>query len=55
MNLITMDGNKPILSDETAAKIADFERLVKSIKEQEEALKTAILCSGGNRHDERIP
>lgn len=41
--LITINNGKAILDTETASKIADFERQIKVIKEQEDALKEAIL------------
>ena len=43
MDLITINNNIAILDTETAQKIAEFERTIKNIKEQEETLKTAIL------------
>ena len=42
-NLITIENGTALLSAETASKIADFERTIKSLKEQEETLKQAIL------------
>lgn len=41
--LITINEGTAILNPETASKIAEFEKAMKSIKDQEEALKTAIL------------
>ena len=43
MELIKVESGIALLDAETSAKIADFERKMKQIKEQEEALKTAIL------------
>jgi len=43
MELITIDNNIAILDAETARNIAEFERAIKSLKEKEESLKTAIL------------
>lgn len=43
MELITIDSNIAILDAGTAQKVAEFERAIKSLKEQEESLKTAIL------------
>ena len=43
MELITITNNIAILDAETARNIAEFERAIKTIKEQEETLKTAIL------------
>ena len=37
-------GGIAILDEETAQKIADFEAIAKKVKEEEEALKTAILA-----------
>ena len=42
-DLITMQSGKAVLNTETASKIAEFERQIKVIKEQEDALKEAIL------------
>lgn len=44
MELITITNNIAILDAETAQNIAEFERAIKSLKEQEESLKTAILA-----------
>ena len=41
--LITVTNGNAVLNAETASKIADFERQMKAIKEQEETLKQAIL------------
>ena len=41
--LITIADGNAVLNAETASKIAEFEKAVKSIKEQEDALKQAIL------------
>lgn len=41
--LITINGGNAVLDTETASKIAEFERQMKVIKEQEDALKQAIL------------
>lgn len=43
MELIKIEDNKPLLSAEIASQIAEFERQVKHIEEQEKALKKAIL------------
>ena len=43
MELITITNNIAILDTETAQKVAEFERTIKTLKEQEETLKTAIL------------
>ena len=43
MELITITNNIAILDTETSQKVAEFERTIKTIKEQEETLKTAIL------------
>lgn len=43
MELIKIENNLPLLDAETARIIAQFERAIKNIKEQEDALKTAIL------------
>lgn len=37
------DGGLAILDPETAAKVAEFERMAKEIKEKEDALKKEIL------------
>jgi predicted phage-related endonuclease len=42
-NLITIENGTPILRAEVSSQIAEFERMVKSIEEQEKALKQAIL------------
>lgn len=42
-DLITINGDLAILDRDTAAKIAEFERTVKEIKEKEDELKKAIL------------
>ena len=42
--LIKIENGTPILRAETASQIAEFERMVKSIEEQEKALKSAILA-----------
>lgn len=41
--LITLQNGNAVLNAETASKIAEFERQMKVIKEQEETLKQAIL------------
>ena len=41
--LITINNGEAFLSVEMASKIAEFEKAMKTIKEQEDALKTAIL------------
>ena len=41
--LISLNNGTALLNAEISATIADFERQVKYIKEQEESLKTAIL------------
>lgn len=41
--LITIDDGTPILREEIAAQIAEFERQVKYIEEQEKTLKKMIL------------
>lgn len=43
MELIKIENNKPLLSAGIASQIAEFERQVKYIEEQEKALKKAIL------------
>lgn len=43
MELITMSDGTPILRPEISSQIAEFERKVKEIGEQEKALKKAIL------------
>ena len=42
-DLITVTDGNAVLSVEMASKIAEFEKAMKTIKEQEEALKTALL------------
>ena len=44
MELITLKKNIALLDAETASQIAEFERQIKAIKEQEDALKAAILA-----------
>lgn len=44
-SLITYKGEMPLLDAETASKLVEFERMIKSIKEQEDALRAAILAS----------
>lgn len=41
--LITLTGDMAILNPETAAKVAEFERLAKEVKTKEDELKKAIL------------
>lgn len=41
--LLSLDGDYVVIRHEIAARIADFERQVKVINEQEKALKAAIL------------
>ena len=41
-SLITIRDGIAVLDAETASRIAEFERTIKSIKEQEDALKEAI-------------
>lgn len=41
--IIRIENGTPVLDAETAANIAFFEKAIKDIKEQEEALKKAIL------------
>lgn len=41
--LILVDNGLATLDQDTAVKIADFERTIKAIKEQEEALKNLII------------
>ena len=41
--LITVSNGVALLDAQTAAKIADFERKIKELKEAEDALKAAIL------------
>ena len=42
-SLITINNGIAVLDAETASRIAEFERSIKSIKEQEESLRQAIL------------
>lgn len=42
--LIKIENGIALLDAETSARIAEFERMAKSIKEQEDALKQAILA-----------
>ena len=42
-SLITIRDGIAVLDAETASRIAEFERSIKSIKEQEESLRQAIL------------
>lgn len=42
-NLITITGDMAILNPETAAKVAEFERMAKEVKTKEDELKKAIL------------
>lgn len=44
MELITIRESKPVLSAGIASQIAEFERQVKEITEQEKTLKEAILA-----------
>lgn len=44
MELITIDGGTALIADETRAKIVEFETVIKKLKEQEDALKSAILA-----------
>lgn len=44
MELIKVDNNIALLSAEIGEKIAQFEKQIKMLKEQEEALKAAILA-----------
>ena len=44
-SLITINNGVPLLDGETASKIVEFERLIKSIKEQEDALRTAVFTA----------
>lgn len=41
--LITIESGIALLTPETAQKVADYERAIKRLKEQSDALKTAIL------------
>lgn len=41
--LITINGDMAILNPDTAAKIAEFERMAKEVKAKEDELKKAIL------------
>lgn len=41
--LIKVENDIAVLTEGTAEKIVEFERIVKDIKEKEEALKSAIL------------
>jgi len=43
MELIKVDGGTALLDPQISAKIAEFERQAKQIKDQEEELKNAIL------------
>lgn len=43
MNLIKFEDNVPILDQEISQRIAYFERLMKDVKAQEQALKEQIL------------
>lgn len=43
MEIIEKIGNTAILNAETAAKIAEFERITKELKKKEEELKKEIL------------
>lgn len=43
MNLIRFEGDNPVLVSEISARIAEFEKQVKLIKEKEDELKQAIL------------
>ena len=43
MKLIKIENGVPILDTATSEKIAQFERQIKAIKEQEESIKNAIL------------
>ena len=42
--LITISGDMAILNPETAAKVAEFERLAKEVKAKEDELKKRILA-----------
>lgn len=48
-NLITITGDMAILNPETAAKVAEFERIAKEVKTKEEELKKAILTEMENK------
>ncbi len=43
MELIKIENNAPILDADISFEVARFERKIKSLKEQEERLKNAIL------------
>ena len=43
MELIKVENNLPVLDNETAYQIAEFERQIKFLEEQEKKLKQAIL------------
>lgn len=42
--IITYEGDKPILNAEVAKRLAEFEKTVKLLKEKEDELKHDILC-----------
>lgn len=42
-DLVRVENGIALLTPETAQKVADYERAIKRLKEQEDALKTAIL------------
>lgn len=44
MDLIKIENGTVLLDEQTSANIAAFERAIKSIKEQEDELKAAILA-----------
>lgn len=48
-SLIAFENGTALLDAETAVKIADFERQAKLIKEEEDALKAAILAEMENK------
>ena len=43
MELIKIENNLPVLDNDTAYQIAEFERQIKLLEEQEKKLKQAIL------------
>lgn len=45
MSLVRMENGNAVLEPSIASKIAEFERKVKEIKEQEDELKKAILAA----------
>ena len=44
-SLIAINNGVPVLDAETAQKIVEFERMIKSIKEQEETLRMAVFSA----------